>query len=104
MSAEKRQHDRKDYAIPLRVEIDGELLDGSTTNVSLGGFRAEFSREVPFGAKVKVHVRFPALSEESVIDAEVRWTQRENERCLVGLQFLRVRARETWALNQLVRG
>jgi hypothetical protein len=54
---------------------------------------------------VKVHVQLSALPDESVIDAEVRWSEVEpGGGFSLGLQFLRVRARETWALNQIIRG
>lgn len=105
LSIEKRRHERRDYVLPLRIEIGGQIIEGSTSNVSLGGFRAEVAAEIAFGTKVLVHVRFPALGEESVIAAEVRWNQTDSDgRRFVGLQFQRVRARETWALNQLLRG
>jgi len=104
VGAEKRQFDRKDFELPLRVEVGAETLDGVTSNLSLGGARVDIPKAMTFGTKVKVHVRLPALAEESVVEAEVRWCQPgEAGRFFVGLQFLRVRARETWALNQLVR-
>ena len=105
MGIEQRQFDRKDLVIPLRIETGAEALDASTTNVSLGGARVDAARSLPFGTKVKVRIRLPALTEESVIDAEVRWVQPGAPgRFFLGLQFQRVRARETWALNQMVRG
>ncbi|MBN1771638.1 MAG: hypothetical protein JXB32_10270 [Deltaproteobacteria bacterium] len=55
--------------------------------------------------KAKVLVHLPALDDESTLDAEVRWSQPDaGGGFSVGLQFLRVRARETWALNEIVRG
>jgi hypothetical protein len=101
---EKRVHDRKDVVLPLQVEVDGRILEGETTNISVGGVRVMLSEDLPFGTKVKVHVVLPTLGEETVLDAEVRWGQKDPSGWFaLGLQFQRVRARETWAINQLMR-
>lgn len=104
MGEEKRVHDRTDLVLPLLVDAGEQQLSGETVNISVGGVRAWLDADLPFGTKVKVHVVLPTLGEESVIDAEVRWSQKNPAGgFLVGLQFQRVRARETWALNQLKR-
>lgn len=101
---EKRVHDRKDLALAMRVVVADRTLEGTSLDISVGGVRVALEGELPFGAKVKVHVQLPSLPEPSVIDADVRWSRPEPDgRFMVGLQFQRVRARETWALNQIVR-
>jgi len=101
---EQRVHDRKDVVLPLQVEVGDKVLDGETTNISVGGVRVMLSEDVAFGTKVKVHVVLPTLGEETVLDAEVRWSQKDPSGWYtLGLQFQRVRARETWAINQLMR-
>jgi c-di-GMP-binding flagellar brake protein YcgR len=104
VSQEKRVHDRTDFVLPLRVEFAGKALEGETINISVGGVRVSLPEELPFGTKVKIRVVLPTLGEETVLDAEVRWCQKDPSGWfLLGFQFLRVRARETWALNQLAR-
>lgn len=104
MGEEKRVHDRKDLVLPLLVEGGEQQLNGETVNVSAGGVRAWLDGDLPFGTKVKVHLVLPTLGEEAVVDAEVRWSQKNPAGgFLVGLQFQRVRARVLWALNQLMR-
>lgn len=104
MGQEKRVHDRREVVLPLLVEAGEQQLSGESVNLSVGGVRAWLDGDLPFGTKAKVHVVLPTLGEESVIDAEVRWSQKAPQGgFLIGLQFQRVRARETWALNQLMR-
>ena len=104
MTQEKRVHDRKDLTLPLRIEAGGKMLDGESVDISVGGMRVSVPEDLSFGTKVKLHVVLPTLGEESVFEAEVRWSQREPSGWFVlGLQFHRVRARETWAINQLMR-
>ncbi len=104
MTQEKRVYDRKDLTLPLRLAVGGKMLAGESVDISVGGIRVSVPEDLPFGTKVQLHVVLPTLGEESVFDAEVRWSQREPSGWFVlGLQFHRVRARETWAINQLMR-
>jgi hypothetical protein len=101
---DKRVHDRKNLALPLRVVVGERTIEARTMDISVGGVRASIGEDLPFGTKVKVVVSLPTLDEASTIDAEVRWVQKGAEGGFaIGLQFLCVRARETWALNQLLR-
>jgi hypothetical protein len=101
---DKRVHDRTGLVLPLRVEFAGRSLEGESIDISVGGVRVSLPEEVPFGTKVKVLLVLPTLGEETTLDADVRWTQKDPSGWfIVGLQFQRVRARETWALNQLAR-
>jgi len=102
--AADRQHDRREIALPIRVVLGQSTLEGTSVDISVGGVRALLPSDLPFGTKVKVHLRLPAVAEELAIDAESRWSRAEAGGFSVGLQFQRVRARETWALNQLMRG
>jgi c-di-GMP-binding flagellar brake protein YcgR len=100
-----RVHHRADVVLALRLLVEGRTVVGTSADMSVGGLRTVLPENLPFGAKVKVHVQLPALPDESVIDAEVRWSEAEvGGGFSVGLQFLRVRPRETWALNQIIRG
>ena len=105
MALKDRVHHRAEVVFSLRLVVEGRTVVGTSADISVGGLRAVLPENLPFGSKVKVHVQLSALPDESVIDAEVRWSQAEaGGGFSVGLQFLRVRARETWALNQIIRG
>ena len=105
MSQERRVQHRTEVVLSLRVLVDERTVVGMSADISVGGLRAVLPESLPFGTKVKIHVQLPALPDESVIDAQVQWTQAEaGGGFSVGFQFLRVRARETWALNQIIRG
>ena len=105
MVQERRVQHRADLVLSLRLVVEGRTVVGTSADISFGGLRAILPENLPFGTEVKVIVQLPALPYESVIDAEVRWSQAEGGGGFsVGLQFLRVRPRETWALNQIIRG
>ena len=105
MTQERRGQQRTEVVLSLRFVVEGRTVVGTSTDISVGGLRAMLPENLPFGTKVKVIVQLPALPDESVIDAEVRWGQAEaGGGFSVGLQFLRVRPRETWAINQIIRG
>jgi hypothetical protein len=101
---DKRAHDRAQIVLPVRVDVGGRTLQGSSTDISVAGVRILLPEELAFGTRVKVRVCLPVMDEESAIEAEVRWSQEGPEgRFVHGFQFRGVRVRETWALNQLVR-
>jgi c-di-GMP-binding flagellar brake protein YcgR len=105
MAQERRVHNRAELVLSLRIAVEGRTVVGTSADISVGGLRAMLPENLPFGTKVKVIVHLPALPDESVIDAEVRWCQAEaGGGFSVGLQFLRVRPLETWAINQIIRG
>jgi len=101
---EKRVHGRTGFVLPLRVECGDRVIEGETIDISVGGVRVTLPEDFPFGSKVKVRIVLPTLGEESLIDADVRWSKKDPSGWfLMGLQFQRVRARETWAINQMMR-
>jgi hypothetical protein len=55
---------------------------------------------VPFGAEVKVRLNVAAPKVDSEIAATVRWVKDG----AIGVQFGSLRAKEQWALNQLLKG
>ena len=92
-------------ALPLAEKIAADLAaenDAITTlDAEVGDGDLGVTCNLGMNAVVAL---LPTLGEESVIDAEVRWSQKAPQGgFLLGLQFQRVRARETWALNQLMR-
>ena len=70
-----------------------------TKNISLGGMYLLSEAQLPYGTDVKLRVDLPALKEDAVIEAVVRWQKPDG----IGVQFSSLRAREVWALNQLFR-
>ena len=97
---EKRVQDRVAIDLSLHLVVEGRSIVATSRDISVSGLRVALGEELPFGTKVKVHIRLPALPGGSVIDAEVRWSKTEvGGGFCAGLQLLRVRARETWALN-----
>lgn len=99
MSASRRLHERFDVELPVLILHDGVEIPASTINVSLGGMLIKTERRIAFGANVLVRVELPALKEPAEIAAVVRW-DRDGQ---VGVQFSALRAKDTWALNQLMK-
>lgn len=97
---QRRAHERFDVRLEVTVLHAGAEYTGHTRNVSLGGLLLTGDAvSVPFGATVEVRVPLPALDEPAVIAATVRWIRDG----AVGLQFGSLRAKEQWALNQLMK-
>lgn len=100
MSQGRRLHERFDIELPVTVLYNGAEIPGSTVNVSLGGMLVRVERPVPFGADVTLRIELPALrGEPTDIAAVVRW-DRDGQ---IGVQFRALRAKETWAINQLTK-
>jgi len=96
----QRVHERHDVELPVTIIHDGQTYTGTTVNVSLGGmFVALGQVQMPFGAPVHVKVTLPAVKEEFLLEATVRWARPEG----VGVQFGSLRAVEVWAFNQLFK-
>ncbi len=99
MSEQRRLHERFPIELPLVVASGEHRVTGRTQNVSLGGMLITIDAPVAFGASVVVRVRLPALSEELELPATVRWSGPS----AIGVQFGSLRAKATWALNQLFK-
>jgi c-di-GMP-binding flagellar brake protein YcgR len=99
MTESRRLHERFDVELPVLVVHEGAEVSGTTVNVSLGGMLLQVERPVPFGANVRIRVELPALKDRTEIPAVVRW-DRDGA---IGVQFTGLRARDTWALNQLMK-
>jgi hypothetical protein len=99
MTASRRLHERFDVELPVMVvHADGEI-PGATVNVSLGGMLIKLERSVAYGSNVTIRVELPALKEPAVLPAVVRWDRDGT----IGVQFNGLRAKDTWALNQLMK-
>ncbi|MBW2462246.1 MAG: PilZ domain-containing protein [Deltaproteobacteria bacterium] len=96
----RRVHERFEVELDVTVLHGDKELAGKTINVSMGGMFIGFEESLPFGTVVKVRVTLPALKEESDLPATVRWVTPEG----IGVQFGPLRAKETWAMNELIKG
>jgi hypothetical protein len=94
----RRLHERYAVQLPVTVKFGSEAVPGRTVNISLGGMLLDADAPVPFGAEVVVLVAIPQAGEHE-LPATVRWSQAKS----VGLQFHSLRAKATWALNQLFK-
>jgi hypothetical protein len=95
----KRQHERVDVAMPVTLHYEGREISTHTRNVSVGGMLIEGSTEIPYGASVRVRATVPPNNSELDTVGTVRWVRDG----AIGLQFASLRAKETWAINQLVK-
>ena len=99
MTTGRRVHERYDRRLKVTViHEDGELALISK-NVSLGGMYLMSEEQLPYGTTVRLRLYLPALKEDALIEAVVRWQKPDG----IGVQFGSLRAREVWALNQLFK-
>ncbi len=95
----QRQFERYDIALPLLLIHGDQEIRGTSRNISLGGMLIDGTTDLPFGTAVKVRIRLPAMKEACDLAATIRWVQGG----AIGVQFGSLRAKETWALNQLAK-
>lgn len=100
MTEVRRQHERYEIELPVVVVAAGDEISGVTINVSLGGMLLRLSKPMTFGASLVLRVQLPSARESSDMDAVVRWVKDDGT---IGVQFTSLRARDTWALNQLLK-
>lgn len=94
-----RLHQRYEHRLSVLVIAGDSEQQGETLNLSLGGAFVEVEHPPAFGSSVVLRMKLPALDETSDVEATVRWTRPSG----VGVQFGSLRAKEVWALNQLLR-
>ena len=96
---QRREHERFEIDLPVVMVVDEDHIAARTRNVAQGGAYVLTEQSIPYGTKLKIRLKFPALKEESEIEATVRWVRDDG----IGLQFGSLRAVEVWAVNQLFR-
>jgi hypothetical protein len=97
--SDKRSHARYTVRLPLVVIHGDEEHPAFSGDVGLGGMFVHSEAVLPYGTRVRVRVKLPALKAETTIEATVRWKSSEG----MGIQFHALRARQVWALNRLLR-
>lgn len=100
MPSNRRLSTRHTVEISATVEVDGESLNGTLENLSLGGAYLLVDRRLSMGARVELAFRIPTHEEPIVTGASVRWSSET----AAGLQFDGLRAREVWSLNKYFEG
>lgn len=97
----KRQHERLEIAIPVTLTYEGREIATHTKNLSVGGMLVEGGTDLPFGATVRLRCLLPVPPSGQDFDVQVtvRWIRDG----AIGVQFGPLRAKETWAINQLVK-
>ncbi|MBN2526626.1 MAG: PilZ domain-containing protein [Deltaproteobacteria bacterium] len=98
--AEKRKHSRFEWRAPVTLTHGDTIVEGEILNISLGGILVNSSLTLKYGDKITAKFSVPKLQEPIVAECTVRWISGENEG---GLNFIGLKAIETWAVNQLLR-
>jgi uncharacterized protein (TIGR02266 family) len=96
----KRQHDRYLISLEVTFESGGAKVVAHSRDISLGGMFIVTDRALPYGTAVVIEVKLPSLPAPAQISSTVRWSSGDG----MGVQFGTLRAKETWAINQLARG
>jgi hypothetical protein len=96
---DKRQYERHPVSIDVSVLHGEQRFEARSRDISLGGMFILTDRPLPYGTACKIELLLPALPTPAVIEATVRWSGEDG----MGVQFGALRARETWAINQLIR-
>ncbi len=95
----RRAQQRYDLEMEVKLVHEGQTATVVTRNVSLGGMFLDMQEPLPFGAVVHVTFSLPELDSPVEVDAIVRWVDPGKG---VGVQFAGLRAREVWAMQQLL--
>ncbi len=95
MSDNRRTSTRFDVWIESKLVVNGETIDVTMTNISLGGALIAGTKQ-PMGQRVSISFRVPTLADPIEVGATIRWSDPKG----VGLQFDGFRARDVWALNE----
>lgn len=99
VSANKRQFERVTAQLTVRFANGDSVVEAKTRDVSLGGIFITTNRALPYGTVTTFELDLPALPAPAKIEGTVRWSSADG----MGVQFHSLRARETWAINQLSR-
>ena len=92
---EHRRTTRYAVSIDCKLTVNGNPVDCTMTNISLGGALISGTKQA-MGQRVQINFRVPTLEKAIDIGATVRWSDAKG----LGLQFDGLRAQEVWALNE----
>lgn len=86
--------------MPITLVLDGDDVEGTAVNISLGGMYIVTEGRAAFGTTVTARFRLPALKEDTECQIVIRWKKPDG----IGGQFGSLRAKEVWAMNQFFKG
>ena len=83
---ERRAHERMAVKIPIKASAGGDVFEGESEDMSIGGAKVRWQgeRDLAIGDKIAVEVALPGRPEPLRADAEVRWC---GGRSVCGIQF-----------------
>lgn len=96
---ERRAYRRTDVSLEVQIEHEGTSYRGRTRDLSLGGMKLETHAPMAQGTSVSLLFHLTTDPEPIRCLAVVRWVDRSG---VLGLQFLGLRARATWALQKML--
>lgn len=102
---ERRQFERVEVKLPTKIGgAPNELAEARLEDISIGGVRAFIpGASLAVGQRHHIHVMLPELGGALEVEAEVRWVDRADSQ-RAGFRFARgLRARETYAIEQLLK-
>jgi hypothetical protein len=98
--SDNRRSTRHFVSIASKIAYEGDSVDATIINLSLGGAQVASTGKHAMGQRVVVSFHVPSLNHRIEIGATVRWADDNNG---VGLQFDGLRARDVWAINEYFR-
>jgi hypothetical protein len=84
--------------LPVRMQLAGGCVRGTTRNLSLGGVLVEAPLALACRTRLVVFLALPGASEELVLDAVVRRVEPD----AIALRFERLGSRNVWSLGDFL--
>ncbi len=90
--AARRRYPRAPYSTPVRLVLEGGVVDGRAEDISVGGMLVITPGAVPVGAAAQVRFALPTTGAMVTCAAEVRWVRQKAGRAggarAVGVEFV----------------
>ncbi|HSK00255.1 MAG TPA: PilZ domain-containing protein [Kofleriaceae bacterium] len=99
MTADNRRSTRHFVAIAAKLHVDGNTVEGTLLNISLGGALMTSTTKYAMGQRVQLSFKVPTQEDVIEVGGTIRWANGEQ----LGLQFDGLRARDVWALNEFFK-
>lgn len=98
-----RAFNRYEYVTEVLIEYESETFKGIIKNISQGGVFININKSFPIGTTIALKFNLPKIKDQIVTQAQLRWIQKDENNQLIGIgvQFLRLKPIEVWAINQL---
>ena len=98
--AEKRNYLRFKWQAPVQLILGETTVIGEIHNISLGGILVSSDLKMKYNDEIVAQFSVPKLPNPVVAQCKVRWISADKEG---GLNFMGLKAIETWAISQLLR-